>query len=324
MSQFPIPQTLDEWATIPDTNSVSIAVDAAASQIDRVVSGKQQLALIFAPPGVGVSTLLEGATQGFAKQQNKPVLPSADVAHKMLEHFDAASGNRPIIIEEARGALSNPQAIQLLRSAIDPTSDRRRCIGAGRKKKTINLKVPLILATNAKLGELVESARQTLRASIFTIQPAVLVPSFDWKLWEYFVHRALMTDLLLPSGLAGQELDEAIAAAALAISCFTEHLMDLATIHPRVMIHIAKFARENPSFRGLEHPSSHPVLGSLFELPGMKLGGSGAQPDWALLIRERLARDRRSKTQRLPPPCAASSERLAPHNVKDQRSTIEA
>ena len=324
MNWSQLPQSLTEWEATPLTNDVSKAKAVAKRQIDDVVSGKQQLVLIFAPPGADIGALLDRAKQGFAKKKMKPVLPNVGQASKMLDHFESAAGNCPIIIDEAKGAITNPLALEALRRAIGPSSDRRHSIGVGSKKRTINLNVPIILATEAIPDELVTSARTTLQTSVYTIQPPVIVPRSDRMLWEHCVHHALTSDLLVPQDLEGQELENAIQAAALAITCFTTHVRRLIAIDARLMVRFAKFARENPSIQTLESPWTHPELNGLFTLPGMTQGAIGLQPDWASLLRERIALDRRSKMLRLPPPCAAPSERLAPHNVKGQRASIEA
>jgi hypothetical protein len=207
---------------------------------------------ISGPPGVGKTHSIREQEDCWEKRGMSPLRFRPSNVHELLDHFENASGRRPLIMEEADVIFRSKPMFEILKQATDPetpdTFTRIRKVRGRKVAVQLNLNVPIVVSTNMNLLSDVGWDKNLLndRDALFNRSMPIVIPDDPHELWEWSVYLALTSHLTRdvslrnPSGGRPIVQSNSLQVQAGALNWFSDNLPNLAVIAPRTLKHIAQ------------------------------------------------------------------------------------
>lgn len=248
-------RTVAHWQKVAEDNVVARRMASAQFKLgDLGTRGGVGLRAVYlcGPPGVGKTHSIVEQERGWARDGIEPLRFRPGNVRELLDHFQAAEGRRPLIMEEADIIFRSKPMFEILKQATDPlTPDIRSRIVTVEGEKIevpISLNVPIVVSTNMDLGSDTGWDKKLLpdRDALFNRSRPVIVPNDADALWEWSIYLALTShltrDFVIRNRNGGAPLAQAnsLAVQAKAIDWFTDNLNRLAVISPRTLKHVAQ------------------------------------------------------------------------------------
>jgi hypothetical protein len=207
---------------------------------------------ISGPPGVGKTHSIRDQEARWQERGMAPMRFRPSNVHELLDHFENASGRRPLIMEEADIIFRSKPMFEILKQATDPdTPDmftRIRKVKGRKVAVQVNLNVPIVVSTNMNLLSDVGWDKSLLndRDALFNRSMSIVIPDDPHELWEWSVYLALTShltrDVSLRNPNGGKPIlhSNSLQVQAAALDWFSDHLPNLAVVAPRTLKQVAQ------------------------------------------------------------------------------------
>lgn len=294
----PEPAKQQKWLDVPNTNPIARRMKAAEFKLGDLGSAGGvglRAAYLCGPPGIGKTHQIIAQENSWRRQGIEPIRVRPSNVRDLIDHFAAADGRSPIVMEEADIIFRSKPMFEVLKQATDPlTPDylyRIEVIDKEKVQVAVNLNVPIIVSTNMDLTSDEGWDKDLIpdRDALFNRSWPVVFPDDPIALWEWSVYLALTTYLTKgvmlrhPNGGPPISQENPLAVQAQAIEWFTENLNRLAVISPRTLKFVAQCM-------GRAHFGDMPVAIMKDELDGLLLPkldapfGPSHNEDWCSLL----------------------------------------
>lgn len=271
------PTDAKEWTEVGKTNDVSRKLALASAFLEQTLTGERGSCVVFGGSGMGKNYMVRKALAKHAPKDKKGnalfIDSKATTPVQLLTAFHDAQRDPeqnyakrkrvlPIVFDEARTQFSTPAQMNIMKIATDtdPNIDRNwreftwyqevedfdkndELVVKREPRKGVVLNCPVIAMTNMQLSELPGPDLDAVRSRVRPIE----IPADRYLLWEYTVHLALTTDLLLKDAY-GQTIP--LSTRSEMIDWFTRNMMRLSQVSIRTMLNVKNtFVVQKPELR---------------------------------------------------------------------------
>lgn len=248
-------RTVADWRKVADENVVARRMASAQFKLaDLGTRGGVGLRAVYlcGPPGVGKTYSIVDQERRWASDGIEPLRLRPGNVRELLDHFQAAGGRRPLIMEEADIIFRSKAMFEVLKQATDPltpdTLYRMGKVEGEQAQVAINLNVPIVVSTNMDLGSDAGWDKKLLadRDALFNRSRPVVIPDDPFSLWEWSIYLALTShltrDFVIRNPSGGSPITQAnsLAIQTQAMEWFTKNLNRLRVISPRTLKQVAQ------------------------------------------------------------------------------------
>ena len=269
------PSTAEDWTEVAKTNDVARKLSLTSAFLEQTLKRERVSCVVFGGSGMGKNYLVAKALADHAPKDKKGNALFIDskantpvslltAFHEAQRHEDGSKRKRvlPVVFNEARTQFATTAQLNILKIATDTDKDLSKlwhdftwwteeedCDESGSEKirrvkhKGVELNCPVIAMTNMQLSELPGPDLDAVRSRVRPIE----IPTDRYLLWEYTVHLALTTDLLLKDS-HGQTIPLNVRSEM--IDWFTRNMMRLSQVSIRTMLNVKDtFVVQKPELR---------------------------------------------------------------------------
>lgn len=302
------PKSLGKWLNLLNSNPVALAMKKAELDIENVVSGRSNIAILSGVPGIGKSHLLHNCSDRMKERNINTMFVQFTHPRDLDDAVLKARGTSLIVADEADGVLRSKAQIGRLKLLADPTFKKPLTIGAGKNAKTLQLTCPIILAFNADT-HVACPLIQTQLDALYSRKRPVKIEGNKQELWEYSVMIALTTNLLKNFRIGGQLAGGSLASFAKAIDLFSMNIWNLTEVSPRSLQKIYQLVCEQ-KVGVLTSEHFNVELHSLMEIGPGQQANLPTLEDWAALRTSYISAQNAKKS------AAKTNEHLLPEPLE--------
>lgn len=254
--------SLTRWLTVGENNPIARAIEVARFDINEVVEGNAQIAIISGLPGLGKSRLIKEATECLEKQGVEVDTCQFRTIHDLDDAVFRANGQAVIVADEADSLLRSKAQIERLKLIADPKGPKILDIGSGLTHRKLKLNCRLLMTFNADIHVKDQQIQIQLDA-LFSRKAPVEIKGNREELWEYTVYLALTSNLINNFRYGKISYGASLSSFSTAIDWFSSNIWNLKEVSPRSLEKVLEIVSRHQKGLGM---TSSQMQGNLAQL----------------------------------------------------------